>query len=197
MVGTPDHILLRNVIWAGNKDSLAALHAKYYLGIERFIASCINSTQDAEDLAQNVFVELLQGNCRYDGHYDPQAYLLGMAKNVIRRFNKIKKKQPIILPLSLLEKIAGSSVASSADNVSNPNASRQVLYAAEIIAKLAPKAREAIRLKFIDGLSSKEAARCAGCSTTVFYSRVYDGLSTLRRPDNSNGTQLEEAVAEP
>lgn len=49
-----------------------------------------------------------------------------------------------------------------------------------VLAQLPPKAREAIRLKFIEGLSSKEAAKRAGCHIDTFYHRFYEGLKALR-----------------
>jgi len=46
--------------------------------------------------------------------------------------------------------------------------------------ELSPKAREAVRLRFVEGLSLKEAAAKAGCSIGAFYARLERALKTLR-----------------
>ncbi len=46
---------------------------------------------------------------------------------------------------------------------------------------LPPKAREAVRLRFIEGLSLREAAAKAGCSIGAFYARLERAIKTLRK----------------
>lgn len=172
-----DHILLARAIRKKDRKALALLHTRYYPHVTRYITSRLGSSASADDLAQNVFVELLRGNGQYDGRADPQAYLFGIARNIIGRYCREKSSQPHLVHMDSIAQVADCSATKASRQLIPPQQLRDAV--ADAIARLPPKARQAIKLKFIDGLSSKEAAKKAECSLSVFYSRVYHGIKAL------------------
>lgn len=172
-----DHILLRRAIRKGDRQALAVLHGKYYPRVRRYITSRLGPRADADDLAQNVFVELLRGNSQYECQEDAQAYLFGIARNIIGRYYRDKRSQLNPVHMDAVGQIASYSAVEAWRELIQPQQLKKVVE--DAIARLPPKARQAIKLRFIDGLSPKQAARKAGCSVNVFYSRVYEGIKAL------------------
>ena len=105
MVKFENNILLKRAIYNSDRDALGRLHTIYYTSIKHYIASRINSISEAEDLSQNVFLEPCKGNCRYDSRRDAKAYLFGMAKNLVSRYYRNKKKHPQTLPIDSIGEI--------------------------------------------------------------------------------------------
>lgn len=170
--------MLARAVRKKDRKALALLHTRYYPHVTRYITARLGSSASADDLAQNVFVELLRGNGQYDGRADPQAYLCGIARNIIGRYYRDKRSQLHPVHMDSVCQVADCSATEASRELILPQQLRDAV--ADAIARLPPKARQAIKLRFIDGLSSKEAAEKAQCSLSVFYSRVHEGIKALR-----------------
>ena len=184
--GTPvnidERLLLKRVICHKDKNALAVLHAKYNTRIRHHIAARVGSVAEAEDLAQNVFIELTESAGRYNGGTDVEKYLLGIANNVIHRYYREKAGSVKTIHLDSIGNLTdGSGTGPQADPAYKIESEELRKNITRALAKLPPKARQAIKLRFIDGLSSKEAAEKLGCSVGVFYERVSYGLKLLRK----------------
>ena len=166
-----DRILLRAI---HKKDRLALgwLHSTYYPRIKHYITSHINSIPDAEDLAQGVFLEL----CKIDGTYrecqDAEAYLLGIAKNLIALYYHSRSRRVKTISMESVDEIAS-------DVQPAKNISQQELR--DVIAQLPPRTQEAISLRLIEGLSIKEAAERIGCSIHTFCQRIYEAKRIIEK----------------
>ena len=146
-----DKLLLIRVICHQDRRALADLYLKYRRRIKSYITSNINSSADIEDLTQEVFIQLCAGTGRYDGHSDEKSYLLGIAKNTIHRHHRRKSK----IKVSETVFIHSVSTKSSGDEIYQ----RFEKISEDAIIQLHPKERQAFRLRFIKGLSPKEAAK--------------------------------------
>ena len=101
---------------------------------------------------------------------------------MIYRYYKQKSLLVTNIPIVSLDR-----VDHSLDNKPRSDPVKQV-FAQELktaieekIAQLPPKAREAIRLKYIKGLSLKRSAEEAGCSVHTFCQRIVDAKEVLRK----------------
>lgn len=175
-INIQDGFLLSRAIHEKDRNALGWLHAKYYPRIKRYIASRIKTIPDAEDLAQGVFLELCKGNARYDDHREPEAYLFGMARNLVSRYYRNRKKQPQTVQIETVRELIASYDEHQAPPVSLTQL-RKLLE--DATGQLPPKAKEAIRARLIEGLSVKEAARKCGCSTDAFYKCLDAALKAL------------------
>jgi len=172
---------LKRAIYRQDRKAVAVLHAKYYVHMKRYIASRISSIADADDLAQNVFVELCKGNGRYDGRGSVERYLFGITKNAIRKYHRERTSSIKTIPVDSVNDIGVKDVQQCRGPVGQIEAQELKKAIEEAVAKLPPKARQAIKLRFIDGLSSKEGARNAGCSVNTFYKRLHMAVKALRK----------------
>jgi len=146
--------------------------AEYYPEIKRYIASRISNPDDAEDLAQSVFLEFYHGNHNSE---KPPAYLFGIARNLIATYYHQKNKQRVFpLNSKIADDIAFSDYAGSSRN-------RALVEEIEIaVIGLPSKAREAVELRLMDDLSSQEAASQLDCTVGRFYDRFHNGLKILK-----------------
>ncbi len=171
-----DHILLSRALHKKDRKALGRLHTIYYPRIKRYIASRIDSVEDAEDLAQSVFFELCKGNGCYDGQSNAEAYLSGMARNIISRYHRNRKKQPQTVQIDAVGDIVADCDVQQYRPVSLKQLKKLFRKTTE---QLPPKARKAVRLRLGKGLTPKEAAEKCGCSTDAFYKRFDAALKAL------------------
>jgi RNA polymerase sigma-70 factor (ECF subfamily) len=179
-----NNILLNKAFEDKSNQALAVLHSEYYTQIKYYIAAQINSEEDAEDLAQNVFVELCRTNCQYDNNQNTKAYLLGITRNLVARYRREKRSQPKIFNIGSIDDISQNlNVHPHREYeeliIHTPQQLKKMLR--EAIAELPNKTSEAIKLRFIEGIAPKNAAQKAGCSVYAFYQRLYYGIEKIKR----------------
>lgn len=184
-INIDESLILERAIYQRDRKAVTVLHAKYYVPMKHYIASCINSLADAEDLAQNVFVELCKGNGRYDGHGSVERYLFGIARNAIRKYHHERAHSVKTIPIDSVYPIDTGKVQQSRGPARQIEAQELKKAIEEAVAKLPSKARQAIKLRFIDGLSNKQAAQKAGCTHGTFRFRLSYAIETLRKTTGS------------
>lgn len=180
-----DGFLLERVIRQKDKQALNALYKKYYLLLEQYFIRRIYLREDALDLAQNVFLELWKGNGKYDPSCKVGNYLFGVAKHILHRYYRTCKKQPKTISLNSVEGQIPITFANPS-NAEDPFVKQEIFSDLQIALKqslgqMPPKAAEAIYLRFIRGLSSKEAAHQANCSINTFYQRIFQAVVALKK----------------
>jgi len=155
----------------GESEAYAELFRKYYQHIYAICISLIKNPQDAEELAQEMFV---LAYLKVDQLRDPASFfpwLKRMARNRSRNF--IQRRKANVIPLSLVE-MKRNSV--------NPDEEilRQELIQAimEAIEALPADDRQVVRAR-IDGLSHAEISRRFGISRRASLSRLYRARKKL------------------
>ena len=177
-----DHILPKTAVH--EEKTLAAFYAEYYPQIRRYIASCIYSLEDADDLTQDVFLEF----CRSSRCQNAEAYLFGIARKTILAYHRKRKKSAKIIPLDSIDDFGKSpSIKQNQDPTKQISQNEFEKLFEDVVEQLPPKAREAVKLRLVEGLDPEAAAKRAGCSIDTFYRRFYEGLKALR---NSNSKSV-------
>jgi len=177
---TQENILLRRAVNEKDRKALSWLYTKYHRNIKRFMLSCVSSVTDAEDLVQNVFVELCKGNDDYKEYRNAQAYLFAIARNLVGQYRRKKSTQIKTIPIKSIDQVSARDKARRYRNLEGQISPPEIKKIKNLLNKLSPKAQQAIKLRFIEGLTPKDAAKKAGCSVDAFYRRFYKGLKTLR-----------------
>ena len=177
-----EKLLLKRAVCEQDKKALTILYAKYYPQVKHYIASHVGCVEDAEDLVQDVFVELSKGKGHYDGRGNVIGYLLGIAKKIIHRYHRRKTHSVRTIPIVSVDKVDHSyHNQQRLDPVRQISAQELKTAIEDTTAQLPPKAREAIRLRYIDGLGLRESAEKAGCSAHTFCQRVLDAKKALKK----------------
>ena len=165
-----------------NRKAVAALHTKYFSKIKHYIAYSIGSTTDAEDLTQDVFVEFCKENGRYRENGNPEKYLFGIARNMVRGYYRKRARTITTIPIEEIgTPTAICNTRQQPDPVSLAERQELIKIIKEILVKLSPKSRDALKLHFIDGLNSKEAAQNSGCTESAFRERLCYAIQALQK----------------
>ena len=172
--GTQDNLLLKRALHDKDREALRVLYARYYAPLKGYIASRIHSAAQAEDVAQNVFVDLCsrKGKPLYDCN-NAEAYLFGIARNLIRQHHRRAAKSPKPLDTRALEAIAAARrhpTHSPSPGAESDDTQQLILKA---LNRLSPAGRRAIELAVMDQLPPDRAARKAGCSVNALYQRLH------------------------
>jgi len=129
---------------AGRGDARAfeRLHARWALRVERFAVSRLGSREDAEDVAQEVFLALHRGLARYEGRSSFGTWLLGIAYHVTCRRLR-QRARGSCAPLEAVER----SVAVAAPTEARFDAARALARCAAFLAAEASEGqRDAVAL---------------------------------------------------
>lgn len=176
-----DRLILRRAVCLQDMRAVATLYLKYYAHVRSYIASHVSSVADTEDLAQDVFVQLCVGTAHYDGVANVESYLLGIARNSIRRYHRQKRRSAETMLIDLISHIGpGHDIEQTRDSAMRISPEQSKRMIAHLENRLTHKARQAFILRFVDGLSPKEAAEKAGCSIGAFYKRMERVIKTMR-----------------
>jgi RNA polymerase sigma factor (sigma-70 family) len=160
------------------KENVADLVKKYYPPLKSFIRRRVASREDAEDIVQDVFYQLIK-TVETDPIEQVAGWLYRVARNMI--INKGKKKQEEKLPVYQHDE--GGDILDEFfkvlfnDDVPTPETEylrslvRQEFETA--LAELPPEQREAFELTELDGLPVKEVAKTVGISVKTLLSRKH------------------------
>lgn len=143
---------------AGDLDALASLYDSHINQVYRYALARLGNVQDAEDVAEEIFIKMLNGLPTYQWRKVPfAAWLMRIAHNEVVSFTRRngRRANDTELPEDLLDKETNDPAA---------NAERQMaLDDLRNAVKLLPEAqREVIILRFASGLSIADTAKALG-----------------------------------
>lgn len=185
--------MLSDALKKRDRSAIEFIHEHYYHRIKRYISDTVHSNQDVDDLTENVFLELCKknGQNKDKDYNNPEAYLIGIAKNQICQYNKKNSELAKIIPIAIINVL-------NKDTSEKKNPYEQILLSEnkqlieQAVEKLPPKEREAIKLRLIEDLSYEQAAQKAKCSKMIFYTRFYKGLQFLKKILNHNSLKIKD-----
>jgi len=128
----------------------------------------IGSRADAEDAVQDVFVRLVRTAGRVASARCPRAYLLAMVRRAALDARRRRRH------------VALDDAAALVVPASDPRARLDAQRASGLVARLAPKLREAVFLRHFAELTFAEAAKVMGVPTFTAASRYRLALRRLR-----------------
>jgi RNA polymerase sigma factor (sigma-70 family) len=157
------------------KQNVEKIIREYQPRLKSFIRKRVSNTEDAEDVLQDVFYQLIK---TVENTVNPieqvAAWLYRVARNII--INKEKKKQEEEMPVSqyddegaVLEEF--SEILFNDDNPTPETEYLRSLVWQELeiaLSELPPEQREAFELMELDGLSAKDVSESTGISVNTF-----------------------------
>jgi RNA polymerase sigma-70 factor (ECF subfamily) len=154
----------------GDHAAFAALIKNHQRMIHALTYRMTGSLADAEDLAQETFVQAYQQIGRFRGEAAFSSWLYRIAVNRCLNWRKRERRRE-----EVYTEWGGQDPAGAAPD---DNAARQVQ---EALLRLDPKQRAAVILTIYEGRNHAEAARMLGCSETTVSWRVFAAKRKLRR----------------
>jgi RNA polymerase sigma-70 factor, ECF subfamily len=160
-------------------DLLDRLIEQYQHRLLRYLIHLSGNRELAEDLFQETWIRVLERGQQYDGKHEFSTWLYAVARNLT--IDYLRKKAPVSLD-GLMEDETHASLEPAdtrpvAWEVVQQNEQAERISAALI--GIPAEYREAIVLRFQDGLDLQEIAAVIGAPLGTVKSRLYRGLNLL------------------
>jgi RNA polymerase sigma-70 factor (ECF subfamily) len=180
----PDAALMLRVK-RGDRAAFGTLVEKYKQPVMNFIFRTLRDETEAEDLAQNVFLQVYKSRDRYQRTAKFSTWLFTIARNLC--LNEIRRRSRH--PADSLEESHSENedqpqrqyedkkVSLPTENVLQGELARKI---AEAVAELPENQRTAILLCQQDELSYEEIAEILDCSLSATKSLIHRGRETLK-----------------
>lgn len=155
-----DHELVRAIL-AGDAGAFDRLHVLYASRIQRFALKRLGDPTEAEDVVQDVFLEVHRCLDRWEGRSALLTWMFGIAHHQICR--RFRKKTPISVDLDQLD--AAPPVADDAPSEARVDAHRALEVCADVLAEeVAPAHRQIFDLYYGESRATRAIAEEVGKS---------------------------------
>jgi RNA polymerase sigma-70 factor, ECF subfamily len=160
-------------------DLLDRLIEQYQHRLLRYLISLTGNRAVAEDLFQETWIRVLERGHQYDGKHEFSTWLFSVGRHLV--IDSLRRKQPASLN-GLLEDEdkpldpPATGQPSAYDRVAHRELSERI---AAGLSQVATEYREALMLRFQEGLSLEEISAVTGAPLGTVKSRVYRGLNAL------------------
>lgn len=166
----------------GDTDAFNQLVKRWERPIFALAYRTLGREEDARDVTQETFLRAFRALRGFKGDAKFSSWLYRIALNLCRDWMRRDRRAPLVAmpegidPDQLLAE--RGPVESVEDLAARAELSRGV---ARAMATLPPEQRQAIILKEYHGLTFQEIADLMKCPLSTVKTRVYQGLSTLRK----------------
>lgn len=177
----PDLMALIDRCLAGDQSAYAALYERYASSLFRLAYSVLLDEQDAEDVLQEALVYAF----RNLQHYDPSrgAFRTWLYTITISRCRNARRRKwlPTVALANLLA--VGVEPPAPADELPEHRAAWAELHESlrRALATLSPRLREAVALRYGQGLTYREIAEVMECPQKTAESRIRLAHEQLRK----------------
>ena len=180
MTWTDEELVARSI--RGDADSFNELILRWERPIYALAYRTIGREEDARDVCQETFLRAFRALPGFRGQAKFSSWLYRIALNLCRDWIRRERRAPLLQPPEdgdLMELAAAAEPAESIEDlVARKDLARSVERA---MALLPEEQRTAIVLKEFHGLTFQEIADLAGCPLSTVKTRLYQGLTVLRR----------------
>jgi RNA polymerase sigma-70 factor (ECF subfamily) len=187
VVGLTDEELVTRSM-GGDPESFNQLIKRWERPIYALAYRTIGREDDARDVVQETFLRAFRGLSGFKGQAKFSSWLYRITLNLCRDWMRRQRRAPVIATpdgVDLVE-LAGESedVESAEAAVARKDLSRAV---ARAMTALPEEQRAAIVLKEYHGLTFQEIADLLGCPLSTVKTRLYQGLTILRKELERSG----------
>lgn len=160
----------------GDTQAGGMLDTMYREAMIRFCRGYLDSIEEAEDAVQDVFCKVLATTQVPDNF---RAWLYRIARNhcLNMRRNRGRRKDRQVLPDD------SDFDATWTGHLTRLVHSEQRSHLVRLVASLPDANREALRLRYAEGLSRRDIAEVLGIPESVVKSRLFEGVKRLREGD--------------
>ncbi|HEX4230619.1 MAG TPA: sigma-70 family RNA polymerase sigma factor [Bryobacteraceae bacterium] len=168
-------------------DLLDHLIEQYQHRLLRYLVYLTGNRELAEDIFQETWIRVIERGHQYNGRHEFSTWLYALARNLTSDYLRRKK------PVSLDGLMEGDEHAPFEPVDTRPSAwemvaqRQQTEHIGAALAGIPAEYREAIALRFHDGLSLENIGAVTGAPLSTVKSRVYRGLHMLM--ETLKGTQ--------
>ena len=171
---TPDDVVAR--AREGDEGAWETLFDLHYARLFRFFRARLSSSEQAEDLASNVFMEAFRSIQNFTWQGKPfEAWLFGIAKHQLASYYRSQKQVLTDVELGAEPAVRDEFIA---------------VEIRDILERLPLEYRVALELRFIVGLSGAETAEVMGRSHGALRSLLFRAVKAFREESASSSQPL-------
>ncbi len=178
---------------AGDVDSFNQLVSRWERTIYALAYRTLGREEDARDVVQEAFLRAYRGLRGFKGEAKFSSWLYRITLNLCRDWIRRERRAPVVQPPEGVDAVdLADAQAAPTESVEDLVARREMSRAvSRAMAELPEEQRTAIMLKEYHGLTFQEIADQLNCPLSTVKTRLYQGLSVLRR--RLDRQQAEEA----
>lgn len=180
MASTDEELVARSI--GGDLDSFNQLVLRWERPIYALAYRVIGREEDARDVAQEAFLRAFRALGGFKGQAKFSSWLYRITLNLCRDWIRRERRTPIALAPEGVDLIELAGETAPSESIEELVSRRQLGRAVEKAMALLPEEqRTAIILKEYHGLTFQEIADLLDCPLSTVKTRLYQGLSVLRR----------------
>jgi RNA polymerase sigma-70 factor, ECF subfamily len=184
---------------AGDQEAFGQLVARWERPIYALAYRTLRREEEARDVVQDAFLRAYRGLKGFKGEAKFSSWLYRITLNLCRDWMRKERRAPVAQvpegtdPLDLADQQAAPT-----ESVEDLVARREMSAAVQLaMAELPEEQRVAIMLKEYQGLTFQEIAEMLDCPLSTVKTRLYQGLTVLRRRlerQQAEATELRRAT---
>jgi RNA polymerase sigma-70 factor (ECF subfamily) len=187
MTWTDEELVARSV--GGDAESFNELILRGERPIYALAYRTIGREEDARDVCQETFLRAFRALPGLRGQAKFSSWLYRIALNLCRDGNRRARRAQVVQAPENVDLVELASALEPSETVEDLVARNDLARAVErAMASLPEEQRTAIVLKEYHGLTFQEIADLVGCPLSTVKTRLYQGLTVLRRELAKSGT---------
>lgn len=169
-------IELLHAVARSEEGALTALYDRYRLILFGLLVRILNSREEAEDVLQEVFLQVWRRAADFDeSRGRPFTWLVTLTRSrAIDRLRVLSARQ------RLAESAMQDTGAEATDALADTSQSEQREIIAQALASLPEEQRRTLKLAYFEGLTQAEIAAQLGSPLGTVKTRMRAGMTTLR-----------------
>jgi RNA polymerase sigma-70 factor (ECF subfamily) len=177
----------------GDVDSFNQLILRWERPIYALAYRVLGREEDARDVCQDTFLRAYRALPGFKGEAKFSSWLYRIALNLCRDWIRRQRRAPVSQMPEDLDALEASAAIEPAESVEDLVARRELSAVVEdAMTRLPEEQRTAIVLKEYHGMTFQEIADLQGCPLSTVKTRLYQGLSVLRRQLERHGQLVPE-----
>jgi len=186
MTSTDEELVARSI--RGDTDSFNELILRWERPIYVLAYRTIGREEDARDVAQETFLRAFRALKGFKGEAKFSSWLYRIALNLCRDWVRRERRQPVAQAPEGVDLVELASEQTPSETIEDLVARNEISAAvARAMATLPEEQRTAIILKEYHGLTFQEIADMLDCPLSTVKTRLYQGLTVLRRQLDREG----------
>ena len=186
MPSTDEELVARSQ--GGDLDSFNQLVVRWERSIYALAYRTIGREEDARDVCQETFLRAFRALKGFKGQAKFSSWLYRITLNLCRDWIRRERRQPAAQAPEGVDLVDLASDQTPSETIEDLVARKEISEAvARIMAALPDEQRTAIILKEYHGLTFQEIADMLDCPLSTVKTRLYQGLSVLRRQLDREG----------
>jgi RNA polymerase sigma-70 factor, ECF subfamily len=189
MTLTDDELVARSM--GGDAESFNELVLRWERPIYALAYRVIGREEDARDVCQETFLRAFRALPGFKGQAKFSSWLYRIALNLCRDWIRRQRRAPVLQMPEGVEPNQLAAERGPVESIEDLVGRRQLsTVVEEAMALLPEEQRTAIILKEYHGMTFQEIADLQGCPLSTVKTRLYQGLTVLRRHLEKNGVGL-------